>query len=144
MDTNSAAPAATSAATISSRIAPVETRLRYSAAITLLSTTAPPTCSRVRNVEALLPERPRSRNSAIVADRPTVTIIDAPWWAASSSARSSGLAMLGNVTALAPRSCTRCRPGACPSLNAGTTMSAPQVRASFEISDGSPTISAGA
>ena len=51
------------------------------------------------------------RNSAIVADNPTVTTRAAPWCAASNSAMSSALAELGNVTAPAPRSCTRCRPG---------------------------------
>ena len=120
-----------------------EIRLRCSAATTRPSTTRPPVCRRVRKVEALLPERPRSRNSPIVADSPTVMIIDAPWWWASSSARSSGFAELGNVTAPAPRSCTRCRPGAWPSVNAGTTTSAPQVSASSDTSAGLPTMRSG-
>src|SRR5690606_42142361 len=58
--------------------------------------------------------------SAMLAESPTVTTSDAPPCAAMSSARSSGLAVLGNVTAPTPRSCTRCRPGAWPSANAGT------------------------
>ena len=74
---------------------------------------------------------------------PTVTIIDASRPSASSSARSSVLPVAGKVTAPTPRSCNRSRPGACPSVCAGMTTSAPQRRVSESMFSGLPMISAG-
>src|SRR5581483_8627190 len=94
--TASAATNTSSTATMSTATAPAVTGVRCSAAADFASTTSPPTFRRVRNVEALRPWRLRSRNSVRVAWYPTVTISPAPWWWASSSARSSVLPEAGN------------------------------------------------
>ena len=63
---------------MSSAIAPPDTRLRYSVATALASTSFGPTFSRVRNADGLLSRRPRSKNSSSETGLPTVTISDAP------------------------------------------------------------------
>ena len=77
-------------ASTSSAIAPPETRLRYSVATALASTSFSPTFSRVRNVDGLLCWRERSKNSSMLAVWPTVTISEAPWWSAQQQRQVGG------------------------------------------------------
>ena len=103
-DTHSATMIATSIASTSRAMAPAETRLRYSVATALASTSFSPTFRRVRKVDGLLCWRERSKNSSMLAVCPAVTISDAPWWSASSNARSAADPAAGKVIAPTPRS----------------------------------------